>query len=436
MITAGAAGALSGLALGGSAKATEAVQKDATALQFPKHVATNRASIDEGKTVGGYDMRNDLNPKRLTMAMWDTAYLLRHGKGGSMADFDRVLDEVVERGYNTLRLDPMVQWVDLRQPQRVLEWPDPKNPYMPWMWNTAVKGPVGEWLIEFFEKLLKHPTLHYTLSSWWLMPGLPTSPPVPEPLHRPATMMEGAEMWAKQLGDWKKRFGFDRAIYIDIANETPFFFPDLSERYKKLTGTDFEEGGRFTPMQIAFLAEEINKPLAMLRREFPELRFTTSVHDDLRWFDVPLELDCIDAHFFSDADPRWTDRTQFNQLTKDRIYKSDKWFAEFSDRSKKTAAMMAPMLRARQRQKMEQFAQWGQRLGAPLTTTEGWASWYYIDHPDLDWGWLLDWAKWSCDDAIACGFWGWTTHNYAQPQFVNWKDVKWHRTVNERFLNG
>jgi len=59
----------------------------------------------------------------------------------------------------------------------------------------------------------------------------------------------------------------------------------------------------------------------------------------------------------------------------------------------------------------------------------------YLRDRTLDWGWLLDWAKWSVDDAIACGFWGWTPHNYAQPQFANWKNADWHRTLNERFLH-
>jgi hypothetical protein len=95
---------------------------------------------------------------------------------------------------------------------------------------------------------------------------------------------------------------------------------------------------------------------------------------------------------------------------------------------------MAPMLRARQRFKASQFAGWAERRGMPLTTSESWATWYYIDDPRLDWGWLLDWAKWSVDDAIDCNFWGWTPFNYAQPQFANWKDVQWHRTLNERFL--
>ncbi|HET6205826.1 MAG TPA: cellulase-like family protein [Terracidiphilus sp.] len=429
LIALGTAGALSTLATGTTTHAEEIAQST-----MPAQVSSDRAPQAATSSIAAYDMRNDLNPRRLTMAMWDQAYALRHIPGGSFADYDRVLDETVERGYNTVRIDPMPQWIDLQRPERLLDWPDPQEPLMPWDWNTAVNGPVGEWIIDFMEKLHKRPSLHYTLSAWWFAPGLPTSPPAPPVLRTPKNMLEGAEMWVVLLNDWKKRFGFDRLVYVDIANETPYFFPGLDDRLKKVQGVGFEDTPAFSPATVAFFTDEINKPLALLRSEFPELRFTTSIHGDLRWLDVPLELDCLDVHFYSDADPRWTERTRFNEFIADGLFRNDKWFAEYSERSMKTARAVAPMLRARERFKAEQFAGWAARRGAPLTTSESWATWYYIDHPKLDWSWLLDWAKWSVDDAIACRFWGWTPHNYVQPQFANWKDVRWHRELTERFL--
>jgi hypothetical protein len=266
------------------------------------------------------------------------------------------------------------------------------------------------------------------------MPGPAGSPKVPDPLRKPANMLEGAEMWAVLLHDWKQRFGFDKIVYVDIANEMPYFFPDFLDRLKASTGVAFDGPATLSPAQIAFLAGEMNRAMTFLRREFPELRFTASIHGDLRWLDVPLEFDCLDVHFYADADPRWTERTRFKEFIADKLFQNDRWFAEFSERSKKTAAAVAPMLRTRQRFKMEQFADWAARRGTPLTTSEAWSSWYYIDHPKLDWGWLLDWSAWSVEDAIDFKFWGWTPHNYVQPQFANWQDARWHRTLNERFL--
>lgn len=404
-------------------------------MDFPNQQPTDCRAKDAG-VADTFDMRKHLTPNRLTMAMWDEAFVLRHGPGGSFEDFDRVLDETIERGYNTVRLDPMPQWIDLTRPERVLTWPDPKLPLMPWGWNTRVEGPVGAWIIEFMEKLLARPFLHYTLSAWWFCNIPPAKdqggPPV---LRLPRTHQEGAEMWIDLLRAWKARFGFDRLVYVDLANEVPFFFPGFRERMKEETGGDWDVPV-LSPAQIQFVASELNGALKLLRREFPELRYTCSIHGDLRWLDIPVEFDCLDVHFYADADPRWAERTKFPEFIKDGLFTNRAWHREFSDRCGKTREAIAPMLRARQRFKLGQFAAWARQRGAPLTTTESWASWFYYDTPDLDWGWLLEWAAWTVEDALDFDMWGWTPHNYVQPQFANWKDVAWHQKLTQRFLNG
>ncbi len=403
-------------------------------MDMPAQVSSNSARALPGAIVtSGFDPREQLTPRRLTLAMWDQAFLLRHGPGGSFADWDRVLDETIERGYNTVRLDPMPQWIDLNQPDRVLHWPDPRQPYMPWCWNTAVTAPAGRWLIEFMEKLLARPSLHYTLSAWWFGCNPAGATKGPAVLGTPRNHTEGAELWAGMLRAWQRRFGFDRLVYVDLANEVPYFFPGFLERLKKEHGFDWGAGAPFTPAQVQVIAAELNPPLAALRREFPALRFTASIHADLRWLDVPLELDCLDVHFYADADARWSQRTGFGELMP-RLFTENDWHADYSDRCRQTAAAIAPMLRQRQRAKLMHFAAWSDQHGMPLTTSESWASWYSIDSPALDWGWLLDWAAWSVEDAIAARMWGWSPHNYLQPHFANWQDVPWHRRLTDRFL--
>ena len=400
-------------------------------MEFPQQQASFRKASSATSSAGSFDPRDWLNPRRLTLAMWDQAFVLRHGPGGSFEDFDRVLDETVERGYNTVRIDPMPQWIDLTKPDTVLQWADPQRPFMPWDWNTEVKAPVGCWLIEFMEKLLQRPELHYTLSAWWFsQSSMGESPAV---LRTPRTHAEGAEMWVKMLSDWKARFGFDRLVYIDLANEVPYFFPGFMDRVKTEGGSNWWEMPAFTPQMIEFLTTEMNDAMKILQREFPELRFTASIHGDLRWLDVPLEFDCLDVHFYSDADPRWTNRTRFNEFGP-KMFTTDDWHAEFSDRCRKTHTATAAMLRQRQRAKLAEFAAWAARRGTPLTTSESWSSWYMYDTPQMDWGWLLEWAEWSVEDAIEFGMWGWTPHNYLQPQFANWKDVRWHQRLTNRFL--
>lgn len=393
-------------------------------MNFPIQVSSDRRSASD-LSAGSFDPRNSLLPRRMTLAMWDQAYLLRHGEGGAFADWDRVLDETIERGYNTVRIDPMPQWIDLSMPDQVLHWEDPRQPFMPWCWNGPVSASAGRWLIEFMEKLRSRQQLYYTLSAWWFM-----TEGTPAVLRKPETLSDGAEMWCQMLTQWKSRFGFDHLVYVDLANELPYFFPDFVPRLQRETGSDW--GGVFDSQVIGFLTHEINSAMKLLQSEFPELRFTCSIHGDLRWLDVPVEFDCLDVHFYADADSRWISRTKFGQYGD--MFQSTAWHAEFSDRATKTAAAIAPMLRSRQRAKLAQFAAWASHRGMPLTTSESWASWYMFDAPEMDWGWLLDWAEWSVEDAIEFGMWGWTPHNYVAPQFKNWDDVRWHQRLTERFL--
>jgi hypothetical protein len=385
---------------------------------------------------GSFDMREHLDPRRLTIVMWDQAFLLRHVPGESYADYDKVLDETVERGYNTLRLDPLPQLIDLNRPDYVFNWPDPQTPYMPWCWSKAGEGPLGRWLIDFMERVLRR-KLHYTLSAWWFTAESRHSQ-LPFEAQGPHTHMQAAELWATLLGAWERRFGLEGLVYVDLANEVPYFLPGFMQRFEQETGRAWgqHEPGTppaFTPQQVAFLSEELNSALSFLQRSFPSVRFTASIHGDLRWLQVPVQFDCLDVHFYADADRRWRERTRFGSFMPD-LYRSTAWHREFSDRCTATGRAIAPMLRAAQRAKLAQFAAWSVQYGMPLTTSESWASWYYFDSPDLDWRWLLDWAEWSVEDAIEYQMWGWTPHNYCQPQFRNWQDVGWHRRLTERFL--
>jgi hypothetical protein len=322
----------------------------------------------------------------------------------------------------------MLQWVDLDHPERELHWPDPKLPFMPWGLKGAVTGPAGEWIIDFMEKLHAR-DLYYTLSAWWACGEQPA------PLRVPRTHVEAAEMWARTLTQYKQRFGLDRLLYVDIANEVPYFLPGFMDAVKKEAGAGWNELSQFPEQLVAFLAKDLNSAVLALAREFPELRFTASIHGDLRWLQVPLDFDCLDVHFYADADLRWSTRTCFQEYMS-RFFKDDTWFPEFNRRCALTHRAVAPMLRARQRQKLSAFAAWATERGMPLTTSESWASWYYVDSPHLDWGWLLDWASWSVEDALEFQMWGWTPHNYCQPHFKNWQDVRWHQRLTERFLKG
>jgi hypothetical protein len=378
---------------------------------------------------GRYDPRNHLNPRRLTIAMWDQAYLLRHQPGESFADWDRVLDEAVERGYNTLRIDPLVESLDLDHPERELTWGPLDWPFLPWNWTRGITCPAGRWLIEFLQKVADR-KLWVTFSSWWSH-----DESAPPGTAVPSDTVAGAALWSRLLRGLQREVGLDRIVYVDFANEMPYFFPGFGTALKERAAPD-QPGNVYSEGQKVWLRDQLDRPLAVLQAEFPSLRFTHSIHGDPRWFQVGLtHLDCLDVHFYADADPRWTARTGFAELARDgRMFRDDSSFRDFGERSAATYRAVGPMLHARQRGLMRQFAAWSANGGMPLTCSEGWASWFYIDHPDLDWGWLLEWSERAVADAIEFGFWGVTPNNYIQPQFRLWQDVRFHRRLNEMFI--
>lgn len=366
-----------------------------------------------------FDMRRFLTPRRLTLAMWDFAFLTRHMAGDAFADYDRVLDEAVERGYNAIRIDPLPHVIDLTRPEALITRPKLERArFNPWDREAAVSGPLGAWLIDFMEKLLDR-GLYYCLSAW--SPALDQG-------TQPQNLQEVTDCFLRLLEAWRGRFGFDRCLYVDLSNEYPYFLNDHLQRIADA------HGERWSPAWCAFVSGEVNGVLRAARSAFPEVRFMVSLHDETPWINLGLELDVMDIHFYATADPRYLQRSNFGQYY-ERAFYDDSVYKDLSDRSVKSHRIMAPMYRARQRTKIAAFSRWSQECGIPLLTTESWANWFWIDHPDMDWGWLLDWAEWSVEDAIDYGMWGWTPHNYCQPQFQNWQDVAWHRRLTDKFLH-
>ena len=43
--------------------------------------------------------------RSLPIVMWDFSWLERHHRYGSFEDYDRVIDELVDRGYEAVRID-------------------------------------------------------------------------------------------------------------------------------------------------------------------------------------------------------------------------------------------------------------------------------------------------------------------------------------------
>lgn len=358
-------------------------------MNFPKQESSFQ-TLKNRNNLQDFDMRKYLSPNRLTVIMWDYTYLTRHMNGESFEDYDAVIDQAIENGYNTIRIDPLPHVIDLMNPNTVNSRESLyEQKYHPWDTPKAFKGSLGSYLMEFIEKI-KSKNLYYCLSGWFFpFVGCP----------RPNSLIETVPQWIKLLSDWKEIFGFENCVYVDLANEYPYFLNNRLETSIR------ENGPRWSDGWNRAIRDEVNSCLKKMRNYFPELRFTVSLHGDIHWIDVGLELDVMDIHFYADADNRFNDRTNFD-INYNAFFKTDKLYKDFSDRCTKSHKAMAPMYRARQRSNLSAFVDWSKVSGTPLITTESWASWFYTDHQDLDWEWLLEWSQWSVEDAIDYKMWG------------------------------
>ena len=128
---------------------------------------TNSSDNPPNKILNTYDMRSGLIPSRLTIAMWDYSWLNQHYEGGFFEDYNKVTDELIDRGFNTVRIDafPLVIGKLETIEQEVTIAGDPLR-----NWGASDKDrkhAIVSELLEFM-KVTQEKNISVILSSWGL----------------------------------------------------------------------------------------------------------------------------------------------------------------------------------------------------------------------------------------------------------------------------
>lgn len=384
-----------------------------------------------------YDIREHLTPRRAAIAMWDYSWLKGHYAGASFADFDLVTDELLSRGFNTVRIDAF-PWIigRLRSPDETVTIPG--NPLANWgLCDRDRPHAVARELAEFMG-ITQRKGIYVILSTWGV-----TCPQYPG-----TTPGEFLMVWEKTLAFLHERGLLKHVLYIDLDQEFPYFSPNRT-KLNELAAVPASANGAMDAMaaadrrepqrgcawndaQLDFVGDLFNRSLAHFQRLYPAQRFTfslTSFWSECRLLNLK-SLDVLELHCWVHGS-RFDNRTGFNDLVKDRGLHE---YADYQRRIDETLASMRPMLLHEMHQRLATAAEWASELSAPLTTTEAWGPWWHMDHPSLRWDWLRDWcAECNCL-AGQYGFWGSTPWNYSHPYWDNWKDIAWYREVNHAFL--
>ena len=348
------------------------------------------------------------------ISMWDFSWLERRWPGAGYEDWDLALDELLERGYNALRIDAY--------PHLLAEDPHREYTLLP-VWNTQIWGSpditrvqVQPALSEFIGKCHAR-DIRVGISSWYRE----DSNNLRMNIDGPERM---AEIWIRTLQLIERDGLLDAILYVDLCNEwpgdiwCPFFTNDPPE---------YTWGYWHTDKSMRYMKESVE----IVRKAYPGLPICYSftggqpalyAERDLSFFDL------IEHH-------TWLAQINDGEYDKAVGYN----YARFSPEG------YQQLVANHERVYRERESYWRQQLtdeiqlvarsakaaGQPLITTECWGLVDFKDWPLLKWDVVKELCELGVQTAAATGQWlAIATCNFAGPQFTGmWRDLAWHRKL-------
>ena len=350
----------------------------------------------------------------LAITMWDFSWIERNWPGAGFEDIDKALDELVERGYNAVRIDAFPHLIakDMNK-----EWTlkpvwysnDWGSPYI----NKITLYPAfPDFLRKCRERKIK-----VGLSSWYRedIDNIRMEITSPEKM---------ADNWIAVLDLIQKEGLLDTILYVDLCNEWP---GDIWAPYFKN-----EEGSAwgywFTDTSMAYMKRAIE----CVREKYDDIPLCFSLDNDYfehyRNRDLSF-FDFVEHHIWmtalnnsefynligKEADGRWSDKA-YHIL-------SDNCLRVYNERPEHWKQLLRDGIR--------ELADCMKKQDLLLATTECWGIVDYKDYPLLSWDWVKDLCEIGVETAISTNQWAMiATSNFACPQFVGmWRDIEWHRRL-------
>jgi hypothetical protein len=380
-------------AVAGALPATSDPKADGEAAQ--KHRASAQA--------GGVK-----HPRAITM--WEFSWIERRWPGAGFEDWDRALDELCERGYNAVRIDPFPHLLGADPHKEWTLWPE---------WNTQCWGSPDvnrvvllPALFEFIGKC-KQRGVMVGLSTWYRKDDADTRMKITGP-----EVM--AESWVKTLDLIRQAGLIDSIFYTDLCNEWPG--EDWAPFMKPLSYGEWDQ-----PASLAWMS----KAIALVREQYPgiPLFFSVATGDTAAFAQHDLSyFDLLDPHI-------WMAQERGGEFYREAGYAYERFDAKgYTNLSLKAEG--AYRARADYWQKglmdgIDAFASVSQKIRMPLITTECWGVVDYKDWPLLKWDWVQELCVLGAQHAASTGRWlAMASSNFCEPQFVGmWRDKLWHQRV-------
>jgi hypothetical protein len=382
----------------------------------------------------------------VAIAMWDFSWLMRHEPGhkigSEFANWDKVLDELVERGYNAVRIDAFPNLVAAGADGKVTEsyqLPpyDTKNRVI---WGNPVPTTIEprRALKEFIPRCVDRGIL-VGLSTWFVGPD------------RGITGLDGlVRVWDETLRFMKDNDLLHNIYYVDLLNEYPLFNGfnwlksqmegDIQSRSEKAKAEGVHEwklkAGDYTSeasrrIYINFANDAIDR----LQKNWPALDFLFSLtsNDAADWrVMAPTKIAAIDKHTWFLINPLLGNTDTGYWWTKGDPAATDAQLSKMQELLQKRWTPHKPQLIEWMDNEMGEVAALGRKYDKPYGNTEGWGILDWYDHPVLNWDISKEAAEICAKLGRKHGYRFNCTSNFTEPQFPSlWADVAWHKRMTD-----
>lgn len=393
--------------------------------------------------------------KPLAIAMWDSSWLRRRYEGGGFESFDRALDELLERGYNAVRIDPFPHMIanapDGTNAERFLDPPSVTHRVgfaawgSPWTVYIYPRRDVVEFLRKCEARGIR------VLLSTWLKPTA----------EKRNELLWGKEdlvrIWDETLLFLKENDCLGPVIGVDVQNEIPYGACNtwLYRQMNALPRSPYEGRPR-SQEQIAYYRAYFSDVIRELKMRWSELPISASLdHGTFMDGAENMDFSCYD---FLDVH-MWAENAGSNFLKPRKLYQKLKSFGEpetlytyvrsgyldphsrvagdieFEEISKalheswyQNRALCEEWLESR----VATVSEIARRYGIPCGNTEGWGPIHWLEHPLVSWDMVKDAGIIGARLGKKYGYAFNCQSNFCEPQFRSlWKDVDYHRSVTD-----
>lgn len=375
------------------------------------------------------------------IAMWDYSWILRHHRYGEFENWDAALEGLAERGYDSIRMDAMPQFVAADSDGIIRdEFRAVKNGWTPSVWGNEMTMSFRprEALLEFLPKCKEY-GIKVGLATWFMRHGT----------ERKDIFMEKGGL----LRAWNETLNFldlnhlldENILYVDLLNEYPNWhgYDWLKNEMNKradirqfkldhpeanVPDPDADES-QGNPLQQLLYNEFIRETIQGLKGSYPDLDFFASLDSAMKLDRIDLsDFDALDYHVWfahTGKIPGLQEVSSRNQsLDYRQVYAGTlKYWKENRD-------SLIQWIDGR----ISDIAATAARYDMVCGNTEGWGPIWWFDHPELDWKWVKESADICVDLALKHPEYRFIcTSNFTHPQFKGmWEDLGWHRQITSR----